>query len=81
MAIGMGTDSGTSVAWTTHTELRDMVTCGRRGCRGGGSGGCLYGLLSDDVALQLLDNLVLYERREASRTPWRPGELQANEGR
>ena len=24
----MGTDSGTSVAWTTHTELRDMVTCG-----------------------------------------------------
>ncbi len=26
--IGMGTDSGTSVAWTTHTELRDMVTCG-----------------------------------------------------
>ncbi|HIN10114.1 MAG TPA: hypothetical protein EYM63_00685, partial [Acidobacteria bacterium] len=28
MRIGMGTDSGTSVAWTTHTELRDMVTCG-----------------------------------------------------
>ena len=28
MIIGMGTDSGTSVAWTTHTELRDMVTCG-----------------------------------------------------
>ena len=28
MAIGMGTDSGTSVAWTAHTELRDMVTCG-----------------------------------------------------
>ena len=28
MVIGMGTDSGTSVAWTTHTELRDMVTCG-----------------------------------------------------
>ena len=28
MLIGMGTDSGTSVAWTTHTELRDMVTCG-----------------------------------------------------
>ena len=28
MVIGMGTDSGTSVAWTTHAELRDMVTCG-----------------------------------------------------
>ena len=28
MLIGMGTDSGTSVAWTTHTELRDMVACG-----------------------------------------------------
>ena len=28
MIIGMGTDSGTSVAWTTHTELRDMVKCG-----------------------------------------------------
>ena len=28
MIIGMGTDSGTSVAWTTHTELRDMVMCG-----------------------------------------------------
>ena len=28
MVIGMGTDSGVSVAWTTHTELRDMVTCG-----------------------------------------------------
>lgn len=28
MIIGMGTDSGTSVAWTTHTELRDMVSCG-----------------------------------------------------
>ncbi len=28
MLIGMGTDSGTSVAWTTHTELRDMVSCG-----------------------------------------------------
>ena len=28
MVIGMGTDSGTSVAWTTHTELRDMVSCG-----------------------------------------------------
>ena len=28
MPIGMGTDSGTSVAWTAHTELRDMVTCG-----------------------------------------------------
>ena len=32
----------------------------------------------DDVALRMLDNLVLYERGEASRTPWRPGELQAN---
>ena len=28
MIIGMGTDSGTSVAWTTHTELRDMAKCG-----------------------------------------------------
>ena len=28
MIIGMGTDSGTSIAWTTHTELRDMVSCG-----------------------------------------------------
>ena len=28
MRIGMGTDSGTSVAWTTHAELRDMVACG-----------------------------------------------------
>ena len=28
MVIGMGTDSGTSVAWTTHIELRDMVACG-----------------------------------------------------
>lgn len=28
MIIGMGTDSGTSVAWTAHMELRDMVTCG-----------------------------------------------------
>ena len=28
MIIGMGTDSGTSVAWTAHTELRDMVSCG-----------------------------------------------------
>jgi imidazolonepropionase-like amidohydrolase len=28
MVLGMGTDSGTSVAWTTHTELRDMVSCG-----------------------------------------------------
>ncbi len=28
MVIGMGTDSGTSVAWTAHTEIRDMVTCG-----------------------------------------------------
>ena len=24
----MGTDSGVSVAWTTHTELRDMAGCG-----------------------------------------------------
>ena len=28
MTIGMGTDSGVSVAWTTHTELRDMAGCG-----------------------------------------------------
>ena len=28
MSIGMGTDSGVSVAWTTHTELRDMAGCG-----------------------------------------------------
>ena len=28
MIIGMGTDSGTSVAWTAHTEMRDMVSCG-----------------------------------------------------
>ena len=28
MIIGMGTDSGTSVAWTVHTELRGMVSCG-----------------------------------------------------
>ncbi len=28
MTIGMGTDSGVSVAWTTHTELRDMARCG-----------------------------------------------------
>ena len=33
MIIGMGTDSGGttiafSVAWTAHTEMRDMVTCG-----------------------------------------------------
>ena len=28
MIIGMGTDSGTSVAWTAHAELRDMVMCG-----------------------------------------------------
>ncbi len=28
MMIGMGTDSGVSVAWTTHTELRDMASCG-----------------------------------------------------
>ncbi len=28
MIIGMGTDSGTSVAWTAHTEMRDMVMCG-----------------------------------------------------
>ena len=33
MAIGLGTDSGAvsvafNVAWTAHTEMRDMVTCG-----------------------------------------------------
>ena len=28
MIIGMGTDSGVSVGWTTHTELRDMARCG-----------------------------------------------------
>ena len=28
MMIGMGTDSGVSVAWTTHTEIRDMAGCG-----------------------------------------------------
>ena len=28
MLIGMGTDSGVSVAWTTHTEIRDMAGCG-----------------------------------------------------
>ncbi|MCY4638019.1 MAG: amidohydrolase family protein [Acidobacteria bacterium] len=28
MVIGMGTDSGVSVAWTTHTEIRDMADCG-----------------------------------------------------
>ena len=28
MIIGMGTDSGVSVAWTTHTELRDLARCG-----------------------------------------------------
>ena len=28
MPIGMGTDSGVSVAWTTHTELRDIASCG-----------------------------------------------------
>ena len=28
MKIGMGTDSGVSVGWTTHTELRDMARCG-----------------------------------------------------
>ncbi len=28
MSIGMGTDSGVSVAWTTHTEMRDMAGCG-----------------------------------------------------
>ena len=28
MIIGMGTDSGVSVGWTAHTELRDMARCG-----------------------------------------------------
>lgn len=28
MIIALGTDSGTSLGWTAHTELRDMVTCG-----------------------------------------------------
>ena len=28
MIIAMGTDSGTDVGWTAHTELRDMVMCG-----------------------------------------------------
>ena len=28
MIIGMGTDSGVSVGWTTHTELHDMAGCG-----------------------------------------------------
>ena len=28
MIIGMGTDSGVSVGWTAHTELRDMAGCG-----------------------------------------------------
>ena len=28
MIIGMGTDSGVSVGWTVHTELRDMARCG-----------------------------------------------------
>ena len=28
MIIALGTDSGTSVGWTAHTELRDMVMCG-----------------------------------------------------
>ena len=28
MIIGMGTDSGVSVGWTVHTELRDMAGCG-----------------------------------------------------
>ena len=28
MMIGMGTDSGVSGAWTTHTEIRDMAGCG-----------------------------------------------------
>ncbi len=28
MIIGMGTDSGVSVGWTVHTELRDMAACG-----------------------------------------------------
>lgn len=28
MIIGMGTDSGVSVGWTVHAELRDMARCG-----------------------------------------------------
>ena len=28
MIIGMGTDSGVSLGWTIHTELRDMAGCG-----------------------------------------------------
>ena len=28
MIIGMGTDSGVSIGWTVHTELRDMARCG-----------------------------------------------------
>jgi imidazolonepropionase-like amidohydrolase len=28
MVLGMGTDSGESVGWTAHTEIRDMVSCG-----------------------------------------------------
>ena len=28
MIIGMGTDSGVSVGWTAHAELRDMARCG-----------------------------------------------------
>ena len=28
MVLGMGTDSGTSVAWPAHSEIRDMVNCG-----------------------------------------------------
>ena len=28
MIIGMGTDSGLSVGWTTHNEMRDMAGCG-----------------------------------------------------
>jgi imidazolonepropionase-like amidohydrolase len=28
MKIGMGTDSGVSVGWTTHSEIRDMARCG-----------------------------------------------------
>ena len=28
MVLGVGTDSGVRVAWTVHTEIRDMVSCG-----------------------------------------------------
>jgi len=28
MTIAMGTDSGVNVAWTAHTEIRDMALCG-----------------------------------------------------